>query len=188
MDTRMESQQRTKSTTGIERLLLRDEDISARLASGLQRSGLRPVAWLIAHSGDSALWFLVGLAAFFAGGDVRRAGAVIVVLVPVLAVMAFALKALFRRARPPGERGTLYVHFDVHAFPSSHAMRMGGLVAALAPLAPPWAVAALILWALLVGLSRISLGIHYLLDVSAGLLLGAVFGSIIGQVVLRIVA
>lgn len=184
----MDTETRKGSAKGIERLLLRDEAASARLAGWLQRSGLRPVAWVIAHSGDSPLWFLLGLAVFFLGsGEVRRAGAVIAVLVPVLAVLAFGLKTLFRRARPPGERGTLYVHFDVHAFPSSHAVRMGGLVAALALLAPPWAVGVLGVWAVLVSLARVGLGIHYLLDVSAGLVLGVVLGGLLGQVMLRLV-
>lgn len=184
----MSSKEGIKRSRGVERLLLRDEEASARLAGWLQRSGLRPVAWGIAHSGDSPLWFLAGLAAFLLGsGEVRRAGAVIAVLVPVLAVLAFGLKALFRRARPPGERGTLYVHFDVHAFPSSHAVRMGGLAAALAFLTPPWATGVLVVWALLVSLARVGLGIHYLLDVSAGLLLGAVLGGLLGQIVLRLV-
>lgn len=184
----MSSEEGVKRSRGVERLLLRDEAASAHLAGWLQRSGLRPVAWAIAHSGDSVLWFLAGLAAFSLGsGEVRRAGAVVAVLVPVLAALAFGLKALFRRARPPGERGTLYVHFDVHAFPSSHAVRMGGLAAALALLAPPWAIGVLVLWAVLVSLARVSLGIHYLLDVSAGLVLGAVLGGILGQVVLRLV-
>jgi undecaprenyl-diphosphatase len=166
---------------------LRDEAASARLASWLARSGLRPVAWVIAHTGDSVLWALVGVAAFALGsGDVRRAGALITILVPVLALFAFALKTLFRRARPPGERGTLYVHFDVHAFPSSHAVRMGGMAAALALLTPPWAVAVLTLWAVLVGLARVALGIHYFLDVSVGLLLGAVLGSVLGQALLQV--
>jgi undecaprenyl-diphosphatase len=184
----VDTETRIGSAKGIGRLLLRDEAASARLAGWLQRSGLRPLAWAIAHSGDSVLWFLAGLAAFFLGsGEVRRAGAMVAVLVPVLAVLAFGLKALFRRARPPGERGTLYVHFDVHAFPSSHAVRMGGLAAALALLAPPWATGMLVLWAVLVSLARVGLGIHYLLDVGAGLVLGAVLGGLLGQVVLRLV-
>ncbi len=162
--------------------------MSARLASTLEAVGLRLPARLIAHTGDSPLWFLGGVVAFLAGsGDVRRAGAVILVLVPLLGGLAFGLKQAFRRARPPGERGLLYVRFDVHAFPSSHAVRMGGLITALAPLVLPWLTALLIVWAVLVALARVSLGIHYLLDVAAGLLLGMACGVVIGQVVLRLI-
>jgi len=39
-----------------------------------------------------------------------------------------------------------------------------------------WVIACFILWALLVGLSRIALKLHYLLDVVAGWLLGIAGG------------
>jgi len=182
--------------SGVERLLLRDQQASARLADTLATSRLQPLARLIAHTGDSPLWFLAGVLIWFVGSrdvwpdsgeTLRRAGITIVVLVPVLAALSFGLKALFRRARPPGERGLLYVRFDAHAFPSSHAVRMGGLAAALALLTPPWLAALLVVWALLIAVARVSLGIHYLLDVSAGLLLGAACGLAVAPMLLRFI-
>jgi undecaprenyl-diphosphatase len=53
-----------------------------------------------------------------------------------------------------------------------------------AGLGPPWFAALLLIWAPLVTLARVAMGVHYLSDVLAG----ALFGLLLGLVYLRISA
>jgi membrane-associated phospholipid phosphatase len=92
-------------------------------------------------------------------------------------VLTSALKYAFRRARPAGDWGAMYRRTDPHSFPSGHASRT--LALTLVAAGRGWAAAgvALAAWSLLVGFSRVALGVHYLLDVLAGYLLGALVGA-----------
>ena len=73
---------------------------------------------------------------------------------------------------PPGEWGAIYRTTDPHSFPSGHAARSVLLAILLTAWGPAWAAPLAILWAPLVALARVSLGVHYLSDVVAGGLLG----------------
>jgi undecaprenyl-diphosphatase len=82
------------------------------------------------------------------------------------------IKLVLRRQRPREAAGFYSRRFDAHSFPSGHAARMG-VAASLGPLVfPGWGWLGLPC-ALLVAWARVALGIHYVLDVAAGLAVGA---------------
>lgn len=88
------------------------------------------------------------------------------------------LKPLVHRVRPcAAVPGVLTPHGDrgTFSFPSSHAVNIAAAAVIVGLSFPEWALAALVL-ALLVGLSRIYLGLHYPSDVLAGYILGSGLG------------
>ena len=96
----------------------------------------------------------------------------------VLAAIVLTIKFTIRRRRPEGEWGAMYRTTDPHSFPSGHAAR-AILIAVLAlGLGPWWLALILCLWAPLVSLARVAMGVHYLSDVVAGAVLGALAGIV----------
>jgi len=86
------------------------------------------------------------------------------------------LKQFFRRRRPSGDSHGLYLGLDVHSFPSGHAGRNACSAVMLWPLLSPWLQVGLLVWLGLLGLARVTLGIHYVSDVLAGFAVGGGIG------------
>ena len=86
------------------------------------------------------------------------------------------------RRRPEGEWGAIYRKTDPHSFPSGHAARAFLLPVLALATGPAWFVLALWIWAPLVGLARVAMGVHYLSDIVAGAAVGLVMGVVILQV------
>lgn len=153
--------------------LERDHALTARAATLIHGPFARALATGLAHSGDSLVWFFVGVLLWRFGIDGwARAGERVLLVTAVTWVVSTALKYFIQRPRPPGEQGLFYLKIDQHSFPSGHAVRTGGLWVALAGLLPLWGVALLLLWGLGVGLSRVALNLHYASDVLGGWLIG----------------
>jgi undecaprenyl-diphosphatase len=161
----------------LENILAWDARFTAGLRIAEKPGPLRVLAAVLAHSGDSWFWIL-GLALVWWRGEPHwqaRAWTLgLGVLVTALVVMI--LKFTIRRRRPEGEWGNLYRKTDPHSFPSGHAARAVMLATIALGMGPPWLAALLSLWAPLVGLARVAMGVHYLSDVLAGALLGVVMG------------
>jgi len=140
---------------------------------------LRNIAIFLAHSGDSWFWGLaLILCWFFSSSAWKQWGVVEFFGILGLAGVVLTVKFLVRRKRPEGEWGSIYRNTDPHSFPSGHAARAFLIAVVATALAPLWLVILLWVWAPLVSLARVAMGVHYLSDVVAGALLGATIGLI----------
>lgn len=136
-----------------------------------------------AHSGDSWFWW-AGLALLaWLGGQFWRPWALTVLAsIVALAAVVLVIKFSIRRRRPEGEWGRFYRSTDPHSFPSGHAAR-AVLIAVLAiGLGPGWLAILLCIWAPLVALARVAMGVHYVSDILAGGIVGLIAGVIALQV------
>ena len=169
--------------TCLQQIVSLDREVSARLAIPREPRLLRLLALVLAHSGNSPLWSLGALASLAWGSTVwREFGWRVLAGTLVAGAATTALKWLFRRQRPPGEGRGFYTRFDRHAFPSGHAGRSACIVILLAPLLPPWGFALLACWAVLVGLARVVLQVHFVSDIIGGWAVGLLTGAVLGMI------
>ncbi len=158
-------------------------ELDARLSAQMRVAGrpgvLRSVAIVLAHSGDSWFWWAgLGLLWWLGNSFWRPWALTILLSIIALAVIVLAIKFTIRRRRPVGDWGGIYRKTDPHSFPSGHAARVV-LIAVLAlGLGPGWLALIICIWAPLVALARVAMGVHYLSDIVAGFGLGGVAGII----------
>ncbi|MBN1665606.1 MAG: phosphatase PAP2 family protein [Anaerolineales bacterium] len=168
----------------MERFLTWDAAASNHLRVAEKPGLLRSLAKFFAHSGDSWFWLLGLLILGLAGSPYWRARAVVLgVGVLVTAVLVLVIKFSVRRRRPEGQWGNIYRSTDPHSFPSGHAARAMLLAVLAIGLGPAWFAILLLVWAPLVGLARVAMGVHYVSDVLAGWLLGALMGWLVYSLV-----
>jgi undecaprenyl-diphosphatase len=159
-------------------LLERDARLSKKLRVAEQPGALRTCVAFLAHSGDSWFW-LLGLAVLWGFAPPWEGRAALMALgIVMTAVLVLTVKFTVRRRRPEGEWGDIYRKTDPHSFPSGHAARAFLLAAIAAGTGPLWFAVALAVWAPLVALARVAMGVHYISDILAGLALGIVMGLV----------
>lgn len=158
-------------------------ELDARLSRQLrvaERPGLlRTWNAFLAHSGDS--WFLLlGLLVVWLLGTPywRERAVIMAVAIVITALVVMAIKFTVRRSRPEGEWGSIYRSTDPHSFPSGHAARAAMLAVLALGLGPVWFAIVLLVWAPLVALARVAMGLHYLSDALAGVLIGVMIAFI----------
>jgi undecaprenyl-diphosphatase len=157
--------------------------LDARLSQSVRVSEkpgiIRTLSAVLAHSGDSWFWGL-GLLLVWLLGETswKRWAAVEFLGIAGLAALVMLTKFTVRRRRPEGEWGTIYRSADPHSFPSGHAARSFLIAVIATALAPTWLAAILWVWAPLVALARVVMGLHYVSDVAAGIVIGVIAGFI----------
>jgi undecaprenyl-diphosphatase len=164
----------------LESILKLDARLSSQMTVAERPGLLRSIAAFLAHSGDSWFW-AIGLFALWISGDSFWKQWAVVQLggISLLAAMVLLIKFRIKRRRPEGEWGGIYRRSDPHSFPSGHAARAFLIATIASGLGPPGLAFALWVWAPLVGLARVAMGVHFLSDVLAGMLFG-IFAAWIG--------
>jgi undecaprenyl-diphosphatase len=157
----------------IKRILELDRDGSYALRVAEKPGALRNFAMFFAHSGDSWFWALGMFILWELGNrDWQKWAVYELFWIAILIVLVMSLKFSIRRKRPEGDWGAIYRNTDPHSFPSGHAAR-AFLIAVLATLlGPGWLALLLWVWAPLVSLARVAMGVHYISDVIAGAVVG----------------
>jgi undecaprenyl-diphosphatase len=158
----------------IARLLRIDERLTRPLTLPERPRLLRLLGLGLAHSGDSYAWAGLLAVAWFFGGPGWKARAIVIFAGLVLTeLVTVGVKMAVRRPRPPGTEGGVYRRMDPYSFPSGHAARAAMLCILSFLMGPPAAFFAILAWSPFMVLSRIAIGIHYVFDVIAGAVMGA---------------
>jgi undecaprenyl-diphosphatase len=161
----------------IEDLLKLDAEYSTKIRIPESKRWLKTAAAIFAHSGDSWFWGAALIALYFLGPRSWQPQILLLFLgIFFTAVTVLALKFLVKRPRPEGEWGQVYRSSDPHSFPSGHAAR-AIMLTVIMLLTGFWGIGLIMLiWALLVVISRVGLGVHYFADVVVGGLIGVIMG------------
>jgi len=171
-------------TSSSERLLRLDRATANDLHRyALTHPGFTSVMRGLSNSGKTVVWFLVMalVAGWLLWRRLRRLAIFVVVTVAGSSLLNNAVKLAVNRARPHLTDPVAVAAGK--SFPSGHAQAAivgyGVLLAVFLPIIPrrwrPTAVIAAVALALLIGFSRISLGVHYLSDVVGAYLIGTVW-------------
>jgi membrane-associated phospholipid phosphatase len=164
----------------IRRVLQIDARVSEALRVAEKPGPVRSVAVFLAPSGDSWFWGAGLILVWGLGNSFWKQWALVVLAaISALAAIVMGLKFVIRRRRPEGEWGGIYRNTDPHSFPSGHAARAFLIAVLAAGLGPFWAALILWVWAPLVSLARVAMGVHYVSDVVAGLFVGIAAGLIV---------
>ena len=167
-----------------------DFRLSGRLLAWIPPRWFR--LWMVwtTKLGDGWLWLLAGVA--LAVGHENRVLAAAAVAMGISNIALVLLKSRVRRPRPCDfEKPRAFaveplLHFpsDRYSFPSGHSLNAFAMGTVLALSFPALAGPVLAL-AASVAASRVVLGLHFLSDVLAGALLGALIGTAVFAVFLR---
>ena len=160
-------------------ILKLDARLSNQMRVADKPGALRTMAAFLAHSGDSWFWAIGLIAMWISGNSFWKEWAVVQLgSISLLAAMVLLIKFRIKRKRPEGEWGKIYRLSDPHSFPSGHAARAFLIATIAAGLGPFGLALALWIWAPLVALARVAMGVHYLSDIVAGALFGIVVALI----------
>jgi undecaprenyl-diphosphatase len=160
-------------------LLELDARLSNQMRVAEKPGALRAIAAFFAHSGDSWFWGAALILLWLVSDSSwRRWEVVELVGISLLAVLVIGIKFIVRRQRPVGEWGGIYRKTDPHSFPSGHAARAFLIAVIGSALGPAWLGILLWIWAPLVALARVAMGVHYLSDIIAGAVLGILIAVI----------
>ena len=130
---------------------------------------------LCARLADGPVWIAIGAAAMIWGTPSLRGTTIKVTMAVIFtAIVVGAIKFSVRRQRPRGAESALWSsmpRYDRYSFPSGHAARVA-CIATVASTADGQLILPGVLLTLVVACARVAMGIHYLLDVVCGAILG----------------
>jgi undecaprenyl-diphosphatase len=142
---------------------------------------LRKVMIAATRMGDGWLWAATGLILLLFGGSPRYLAVAAGASAACVGILIFCLlKHTSRRKRPCEIVPHCWASIappDRYSFPSGHTIVAFGVVLAVGSFYPSWLLA-LLGAAVLIAISRIILGMHFLSDVVAGAAMGVLLGRI----------
>jgi len=160
-------------------LLQTDARWSDSLRVAEKPGALRAISMVLAHSGDSWFWGIGLVFLYMLGSAFWKEWALTQFLwIAVLAALVLVVKFTVRRRRPEGDWGAIYRSTDPHSFPSGHAARAVLIAVIALGLGPTWLGITLLIWAPLVALARVAMGLHYLSDIVVGAAIGLAVGLV----------
>ncbi|MCK4489190.1 MAG: phosphatase PAP2 family protein [Anaerolineales bacterium] len=164
----------------ITNLLRIDVELSGKIRNASYSSFTRQVMSILSHSADSWYWG-IGLAVLWLIGPRGWRGDIQLLFIGIFLTALFVqgLKFIIKRPRPEGEWGQIYRSSDPHSFPSGHAARAIMLTTIMLLSGYAWIGAGMLIWAILVDLSRVGLGVHYYSDILAGTGIGVLMGVLV---------
>ena len=158
----------------LQTLISMDRAVTSALTIPAGWKALRAAALCVAHSGDSLVLAALLIAGWFVGDNTWKARVLVTTIGLVLAEISIVIiKVLVKRNRPPGTAGWIYRKTDPYSFPSGHAARAALLSITSAVLGPAALFVTILAWSPVMLLSRIAIGIHFVLDIVVGLVVGA---------------
>lgn len=160
-------------------LLEKDQHYSQKIRIPDERSWLKNIAAFLAHSGDSWFWGAGLVLVWFIGPPKWHPQIGLLFLgIFFTAISVLILKFLIKRPRPDSDWGQVYRSSDPHSFPSGHAARATMLTVIMLLTGFWWIGLMMVVWTLLVDISRIGLGVHYISDILVGTLIGIMMGVV----------
>ena len=168
-----------------------DEQALVWIAQNIRNGLLDPIMKLYTKLGDAGLLFIALGLVMLLFKSTRRAGfSALCAMIIGLVVVNFTIKPLFARERPwmvLGEGFNLVEEHDPNSFPSGHTNAAFAFALALCMTAPKrWMKIAAVCAGLLMGLSRLYVGVHFPSDVLVGALIGSLCG-LAGAYIVKIV-
>lgn len=161
-------------------LLRMDAKYSQKVRIPEDRTVLKKAAAFLAHSGDSWFWGAGLVLLWFVGPKAWRPQiALLFSGIVFTALSVLILKFTIKRPRPEGEWGQIYRNSDPHSLPSGHAARAAMLTLIMFLTGFWWIGLVMLVWTVLVDLSRVGLGVHYISDILVGTLVGIVMGGLV---------
>ncbi len=147
---------------------------------GLNNGGLlNTLFWWVTFTGSFTFMVLITIALYLAGA--RKEALVFAVIFIITNAVGFGLKYAIARPRP----SDLGVKPEAEpSFPSAHTANAFAFATTLSSYHRKFTVA-MFAWALLVGFSRIYLGLHYFTDVIGGAILGIVVSLVVTRAAKR---
>ncbi len=158
-------------------VLRADKRWSAQIRLDNAPKAIKKTSEVLAHSGDARWEWIVLVLLWIMGNAYWRQWSIAVALgIGVLAIVLLGVKHLVKRRRPVGFWSMKTRREDPESFPSGHAARTFLLAILTTGLGPAWLAILFWIWAPLVSLARVAMGVHFLSDTVGGVLLAIVVG------------